>query len=96
MSESNGRSITAIVPIAADAMDESVVPVGGKSIPWGSTWVILLSFSAIMSSILVVGLHSQRGFFIPVLTTGICILAALFDAWTTRIPNALTYGAIVA
>ena len=64
-------------------------------IPWGATWVLLLSISAVISSMMVMGLHAERGFFVPVLSIGICILAALFDAWTTRIPNPLTYTAIL-
>ncbi len=65
-------------------------------VPWLATWVLLLSLSAITASALVVGLHGQHGFFVPVLATAVCLLAALFDAWTKRIPNALTYTAIVA
>jgi prepilin peptidase CpaA len=66
---------------------------GGKMLPWGATWIFLLSLSAIVSSILLMTLRTTRGFFVPVLAAGICILAALFDAWTKRIPNALTYTA---
>jgi prepilin signal peptidase PulO-like enzyme (type II secretory pathway) len=90
MSESsdNPTAVAAVpheLPLSADE----------KTIPWGATWVLLVSLSAVISSILVMGLHTSRGFFVAVLTAGVCILAALFDAWTMRIPNPLTYTAIL-
>jgi prepilin peptidase CpaA len=65
------------------------------SVPWPATWIMLLSLSAVVNALLVVGNHAARGCFVPVLAMSICILAALFDACTTRIPNALTYTAIL-
>jgi prepilin signal peptidase PulO-like enzyme (type II secretory pathway) len=65
------------------------------SVPWPATWIMLLSLAAIVNALLVVANHAARGFFVPVLAAAICLLAALFDACTTRIPNALTYTAIL-
>lgn len=63
--------------------------------PWLATWIILLALSAFAASLLTMTTHGQRGFFTITLATTLCLLAALFDAWTTRIPNWLTYTAIV-
>lgn len=66
-----------------------------RIIPWATTWILLLSLSAIVAAVFLFALHDNRAFFIPILSTAVCILAALFDAWTTRIPNPLTYTAIL-
>jgi prepilin signal peptidase PulO-like enzyme (type II secretory pathway) len=39
--------------------------------------------------------HGADGFFLPMMAILVCLLAALFDGWTRRIPNQLTYPAIV-
>ena len=44
---------------------------------------------------LVLGLHSVHGYFVAVLAIVVCVLAALLDACTRRIPNTLTYVAIL-
>ncbi|MCL2647136.1 MAG: A24 family peptidase [Phycisphaerales bacterium] len=64
-------------------------------IRWFATWVALVSISAFVASMLVIFTHARGGFFIPVLAIAVCLLAALFDAWTVRIPNPLTYTAIL-
>ncbi|MGN6367686.1 MAG: prepilin peptidase [Phycisphaerae bacterium] len=92
MSESSYRS-TPTPP--AGANDHRPTIPAEKSIPWTPTWILLASLSALISSILVIGFHSPRGFFIPILAICVCTLAALFDAWTMRIPNPLTYTAIL-
>jgi prepilin signal peptidase PulO-like enzyme (type II secretory pathway) len=66
------------------------------TIAWLPTWIILLSLSALVASILAITAgHRTTGYFTSTLCTAICILAALFDAWTARIPNPLTYTAIL-
>ena len=97
MSEPAGQSIAALPGVEGKPHGRGAVAAqaGENRLPWGATWVLLLSFSAVISSILVLGLHSSGGFFVPVVATGVCMLAALFDAWTTRIPNPLTYTAIL-
>jgi len=62
-------------------------------LPWAATWVLLLSLSAVVNALLIAATHGTRGFFLPALATCVCLLAALFDAWTHRIPNPLTYTA---
>jgi prepilin peptidase CpaA len=69
---------------------------GGGVLSWLSIWVGLLSVAAVLSAALVVGARGSAGFFLPVLSIGVCILAAMFDASTGRIPNRLTYTAILA
>jgi prepilin peptidase CpaA len=66
-----------------------------RAVPWTATWTGLLSLSAILNALLVFENHGARGFFVPVLAVVICALAALFDACTTRIPNPLTYLAVL-
>ena len=74
-------------------------PVSGGAVarpwPWISTWVVLGCVAAVLSSGLVVAVHGTRGFFLPVVAVLVCLLAALFDGCTARIPNPLTYPAIV-
>ncbi len=64
-------------------------------LPWGATWIVILTLSAAISAALVFAAHGSRGFFLPILAAVVCILAALFDARTGRIPNPLTYTAIL-
>lgn len=63
--------------------------------PWAGTWAILLSLAAIGAAAMVAAVHGARGFFLPSLAILICLLASLFDGWTHRIPNHLTYPAIL-
>jgi prepilin signal peptidase PulO-like enzyme (type II secretory pathway) len=57
--------------------------------------VVLACLAAVVSSGLVMAAHGARGFFLPVVAMLVCLLAALFDGYTARIPNPLTYPAIV-
>ncbi len=97
MSEPAGQTVAVLPSAGIEREAPGGEGMGGtpRGIPWGATWVLLLSISAVISSIMVMGLHAERGFFVGVLATAVCILAALFDAWTTRIPNPLTYTAIL-
>lgn len=65
-------------------------------LPWTAAWIILPVLAALLNALLVYFTGGSRGFFLPSLATLICLLAALFDAFTHRIPNHLTYGAILA
>ncbi len=78
------------------AMAESgkPTPVAARTVPWGATWVLLISGTAVLNAGIVFSSH--RGFFLPMLSLAVAGLAALFDAQTQRIPNPLTYGAILA
>ncbi len=68
---------------------------GKSGMPWAATWVILLSLSAVGAAAMVAGVRGKQGFFLPVLAMAVALLAALFDGWTRRIPNALAYPAIL-
>ena len=59
-------------------------------------WVLLLSVSAVIASGLQIGLASTgHGFFLLILGIGVCVLASWHDTATFRIPNVLTYTAIL-
>jgi prepilin signal peptidase PulO-like enzyme (type II secretory pathway) len=71
-------------------LDIAPAPVS-TPIPWTATWMLLLAAAAIFNTILIFSTHGTRGFFLPALTAVVCLLAGVFDAWTGRIPNPLTY-----
>lgn len=61
-----------------------------------SYWVLAVSISAIIASaIQILTATRDSGYFIPVFVTVLCAAAAFIDAATRRIPNALTYPAIL-
>lgn len=61
-----------------------------------SWWVAGLSLAAVIASALQIATRSQSiGFFIPVLCFLVLVAAGSFDAAYRRIPNLLTYPAIV-
>jgi prepilin signal peptidase PulO-like enzyme (type II secretory pathway) len=66
---------------------------GGDALPWAAIWVVLMCLAAVANSGLVYASGGKRGFFVASLAMGVCVLAALFDAFTLRIPNNLTYTA---
>ncbi len=63
--------------------------------PWLATWIVLVCLGAVLSAALVLGAHGTRGFYLPALAALVCLLAGLFDGHTGRIPNQLTYTAIL-
>jgi len=62
-------------------------------LPWRATWILLVSLAAVGASLMVMLSHGQQGYFLPMLAVTWCVLAAIFDASTGRIPNQLTYPA---
>ncbi len=66
-----------------------------RGVPWAGTWAGLLCGAAVATLLCTVALHGTRGGFVGWLAVVVCGLAGLFDAWTTRIPNRLTYVAIL-
>lgn len=61
-----------------------------------SCWVLAISLSAVIASaIQILSATRDSGYFIPVFVTVICAVAAFIDAATRRIPNVLTYPAIL-
>lgn len=69
----------------------TAVPVG-----WVGAWILLASASAVAASGLVFAAGGTRGFFVPLLAAAVCLVAAFWDVLTGRIPNALTYTAMLA
>ena len=61
---------------------------------WPHAWVIMLSLAAVVSLLLTLARHPYHGF-LPALGLVVCIAAAWSDSVTSRIPNALTYPAIL-
>ncbi|HVS72975.1 MAG TPA: A24 family peptidase [Phycisphaerae bacterium] len=68
----------------------------GAPATWLTTWTLLLCAAALLALLQTRASHGLAGNFVGMLTLLICALAALFDAWTARIPNRLTYTAILA
>jgi prepilin peptidase CpaA len=52
-----------------------------------------VSLAALANAGMVFVSHGARGYFLAALACAVCILAALFDGFTGRIPNPLTYTA---
>jgi prepilin signal peptidase PulO-like enzyme (type II secretory pathway) len=65
------------------------------ALPWGATWALLLSFAALIATIAFFGVQARHGLFLYTLAILLCLLAAVTDAATMRVPNALTYPAIL-
>jgi prepilin peptidase CpaA len=57
--------------------------------------VFLVCGAAIGAAGLVAAAGGTRGFFLPTLAALVCVAAAVFDASTGRIPNRLTYTALL-
>lgn len=64
---------------------------------WPLIWAALFVLSALSTFITqMLRQDSATGMFLPVFALLVCLLAAIFDAATTRIPNLITYPAILA
>ncbi len=71
-------------------------PLPSAGIKVAPLWVAGVCFSAVIASALQIATQARdTGFFIPVLTLVICAVAAPIDAATRRIPNILTYTALL-
>jgi prepilin peptidase CpaA len=65
------------------------------SVPWSEAWAVVVCLSAIAATVGAVAKPGGAGLFVPALCLGIAILAAGFDAATNRIPNPITYPAVL-
>lgn len=75
--------------------EEPVLDRSPVKIP-GALWVVLLSMSAALASLIQVALkRPDEGVFVLTLTFAICGAAVFLDVATRSIPNALTYPAIL-
>jgi Flp pilus assembly protein protease CpaA len=87
---------SSLVAVSQEAGETTPFPSSAShKLPWLSTWIILISLSALAASLLVFLTHAAHGFFVGALACFFCIIAALFDGFTARIPNQLTYTAFV-
>jgi prepilin peptidase CpaA len=91
-SAASGRSENPQPPTEEIARDDEPGSRFG-ALPWTATWVVLMCVAALGNSGLVYVNEGKHGFFIASLAGVVCVLAALFDAFTLRIPNNLTYTA---
>jgi len=66
-----------------------------KTFPWLTSWILTLSIAALANALLLYLNHGTRGFFLPLVACVCCSLAAVFDAFVQRIPNQLTYPAVL-
>jgi len=66
---------------------------GGSDLCW---WVLGLCACAVIASVIHVGFHrSDRGFFMLTLCFMVCLIGGWHDAASRRIPNRLTYPAMM-
>ena len=76
--------------------DDLASDVGTPDLRWPAVWAGLVVVAIASAFIGPLFRHSSAsGVFIPVLTLLVCLLAASFDAATSRIPNPITYTAIL-
>jgi Flp pilus assembly protein protease CpaA len=78
------------------APDETTAPAGGARTNWPILWatVVLLAATATLLAQFLQETPAG-GLLIPVFTLLVCLVASVFDAATSRIPNPLTYPAIL-
>jgi prepilin peptidase CpaA len=93
---------TPILPGNATATDTERAGPSARSAPaprptpWLEVWVGVLVLAAIVATAALVATHGiKAGLFVRVLCLGTLVLAAGFDAATGRIPNPLTYNAVL-
>lgn len=84
-------------PSNSVSTDDLAPGVSTPDFRWPSVWaglVVVAIASAFIAQVLRHG--SGAGLLLPVLTLLVCLLAASFDAATSRIPNPITYTATLA
>lgn len=76
--------------------DPAEVEAPASAHPWGVWWVLGLSVAAVVASTVeIAAARPAQGFFLLTLCFVVCGVAACFDVATRRIPNRLTYPAIL-
>ena len=82
-------------PAAVDAPPRAA-PASRRRFPWAEAWAGVLTLSAAAATAApVAGGGRGDGVFVPAVCLGVAALAAAFDAATGRIPNAVTYTAVL-
>lgn len=93
-SEPRGSSVLSDLSADRPASREGSTP--SSILPWPHLWFLLLSLAALTATAALFLLKSPtQGYFLLLVTTLVCTIAAWFDAATGRIPNPLTYTAIL-
>ena len=88
-------------PVAAGAGEGVGAKGQDSNISWPALWIGMISLSAVVATICLlapppkVSTIQPTGMYVFGLTGMICVVAALMDAATQRVPNALTYPAIL-
>ncbi len=62
---------------------------------WAMGWTLIACLAAILSTCVLLIAGGKRGFFVAELALVLCLIAAFTDAYSGRIPNILTYPAIL-
>jgi prepilin peptidase CpaA len=86
-----------VVVSAAEPGGSDVAPISNSQVRTAASWWVGgLSLAAVIASGLQIGTRSHdSGFFVPVLCFLVLLTSAAFDAAYRRIPNLLTYPAIL-
>lgn len=81
---------------AADVRASPASDFGITAGTWRTLWVLMICASAVVASAVQIALdRADDGLFAIVLAVAVCGVAAWFDAGTMRVPNPLTYTAIL-
>lgn len=83
-------------PPCAEPAAEPAAPEVRRAVPWIEAWVAIAMLAAVVATANLFLFPGRDGVFLPVLCLFVLVLAAAFDAATGRIPNPLTYTAILA
>jgi len=88
-----------LAPMATDpplADPPPAPPPWAWSSGWTALWVVILSLGATGGAVVQLGLgDASHGYFLGVVLIGVCFAAASMDAATGRVPNMLTYPAVL-
>ncbi len=81
---------------AVQSAPVTAVPALSRNLSWLEVWIIMVALAAAGAAATQFARHGAgNGTFLPVLAFTICALAAAFDTAIARIPNPLTYSAVV-
>jgi len=80
--------------VVAPDVPQAPGDVAARLLSWPQVWGLMLLL-AVACAVAAAMYHATELFFPPILTLIICILAAFYDAATARIPNEITYTAIL-
>src|SRR4051812_48263448 len=83
--------------VPAESPPPAATPRPNANVPWPAIWTAVVALSAAVATVGLLARHGTGGgLFVPALCFGVVLLAAGFDSATARVPNPLTYAAILA